>query len=280
MEGKMDFKQRIVFRDDEHKKLIQFLDDQRIKYERDTSISLIVLEILESDKFWPDINKYLTKNKISLQTEGVYTKQEMEQAEWFSFRSKWRWGYPQPENYEQNIIYSDKNYCKECGSGLVQINSFRVKKTPNWSKKNFLMLNWVEDELFLSNHAKNILLNSNLKGFGFIDVVKPKGEMLLEDINQLKVNEVLSPGLVNQDNTIRETTKCKKCGVIKYALTGRGLVYKKSVFPSDFDIVKSFEVFGWGHVAPRGIFVNQKFYQTIIQNKLERNLEFEPIKLI
>ena len=276
----MDIKQRIVFRDDEHKKLIEFLDKREIRYEHDTSTSFIVLEILESNKYWPDLNKYLTKNKVSLQTEGVYAKEEMEQAEWFAIRSKWRYGYPFPENYEHNITYSDKDYCEECGSGLEQISSFRLKKSPKWGKKNFFMLNWVEDELFLSNHAKNILSDSNLKGFVFINVINPKGDMKLEDINQLKVEEVLSPGLINQNDTIRETTKCRKCGVVKYALTGRGLVYKRSVFPSDIDIINSFEVFGWGHVAPRGIFVNQKFYQTIIQNKLDRDLEFEPIKLI
>jgi hypothetical protein len=278
----MDFKQRIVFRDDEHKKLVEFLDEQKIKYEHDTSTSLIVLKILESNKFWPEINKYLVSNKMVPYTEGIYSKEEMKQAEWFTIRSKWRWEYPQPadDGSYQHITYSEKNYCDECGSGLVQIDGFRVKKTPKWSKKNFLMLNWIDDELFLSDNAKIILSNSNLRGFEFIDVVKFKTDSKLDDINQLKVNEVLSPGLVNQDNTIREIIKCKKCGVVKYAITGRGLVYKKSVFRGDVDIVNSFEVFGWGHAAPRGILVNQKFYQVITSNYLDKNLEFEPIKLI
>ena len=278
----MDYKQRIVFRDDEHKKLIKFLDEQKIKYEHDASISLIVLEILESSKFWPAINKYLIENKMLPYTEGVYSKDEMEQAEWLTMRSKWRWEYPQPagDGGYQHITYSEKNYCDECGSGLVQTNSFRVKKTPKWSKKNFLMLNWIDDELFVSNNAKKILSNSDLSGFEFIDVVKLEPDAILEDINQLKVNSVLSPGLVDQDHTIRETTKCKKCGVVKYAITGRGLVYKKKTFRNDVDIVNSFEVFGWGYAAPRAIFVNQKFYQVIISNGLDKNLEFEPIKLI
>lgn len=278
----MDIRQRIVFREEEHKKFIRFLDEREIKYERDSSISLIVLEILESNEFWPEINKYLIRKKMLPFTEGVYSRKEMEQAEWFVLRSKWRWEYPQPagDGGFYHITYSDKDYCKECGSGLVQIDSFRVKKTPNWKKKNFLMLNWIEDELFLSDNAKGILSNSNLKGFQFIDVVKPRIETKLEDFNQLKVNSILSPGIQDQDNTIREIIKCKKCGIVKYALTGRGLVYKKSIFQNDVDIVNSFEVFGWGHGAPRGIFVNQKFYQVIVNNGLEKNLEFVPIKLI
>lgn len=206
----------------------------------------------------------------------------MEQAEWFYLRSKWRWEYPQPAGNGgfHHITYSDKEYCKECGSGLVQIGSFWVKKTPDWKKRDFLMLNWIEDELFLNDKAKSILLKSDLRGLEFIDVVKPRTEVKLEDFNQLKVKNILSPGLVNQDNTIRETTKCKKCGVVKYALTGRGLVYEKSIFPNDIDIVNSYEVFGWGYAAPRCIFVNQKFYQVIISNGLDKHLVFEPIKLI
>ena len=115
---------------------------------------------------------------------------------------------------------------------------------------------------------------------GHIILQHTRIETKLEDFNQLKVNSILSPGIQDQDNTIRETTKCKKCGIVKYALTGRGLVYKKSIFQNDVDIVNSFEVFGWSHDAPRGIFVNQKFYQVILNNGLEKILEFVPIKLI
>lgn len=280
----MDFKQRVSFREDDHKNLIKFLKDNKIKYkEGDSNIPIAILEILESNQFWPEIKEYISKHNISEYTEGVYTNQEMEKAEWFSLRSKWRWEYPQPVGnfgYQHLITYDDNNYCYECGSGLVQIDSFRVKKSPDWKKRNFFMLNWIEDELFLSDDAKNILLNSGLNGFEFIDVVKPSTETKLEDFNQLKVRNILSPGLVNQNNTIRETTKCKKCGIVKYALTGRGLEYKKSIFRNDVDIVNSFEIFGWGHAAPRGIFVNQKYYQVMISNDLEKHLEFEPIKLI
>ena len=67
---------------------------------------------------------------------------------------------------------------------------------------------------------------------------------------------------------------------MKYNMTGRGFVYKRDVFRDDVDIIKSFEVFGWDYEAPRCIFINKKFYQTLIANKLEKDLRFEPIKLI
>lgn len=274
----MDFKHRVSLKKERDKELINFIDEQKIDYEN-TEFSFVILEILESNKFWPKINKYLIAKNIRTITEGVYSKQEIEQAKWITMRSKLRWQYPQPagnDNYK-NITYSKENYCNQCNTGLTQIDSFRVKKTPKWKRNYFLMLNWIEDELFLSDNAKNILTNSGLRGFKFFDVVK-NDVTKLEDFNQLKVNEILSPGLIDQENTIKETHKCNKCGVVKYVTTGRGLVYRESVFRNDVDIVNSFELFGLSGV--RTIFINQNFYKVIINNKMDKNIEFVPIKLI
>lgn len=60
----MDFKQRIPFLDDEHKKLIDFLDTNKIKYDKGEDSSIVVLEILESNQFWLEIKKYITKHNI------------------------------------------------------------------------------------------------------------------------------------------------------------------------------------------------------------------------
>ena len=274
----MDFKHRILFNKVKDKELINFFDEQKIDYEN-TEFSFVILEVLESNKFWSEINKYLIAKNITSLTEGVYSKREIEQARWISIRSKLRWQYPQPAgngNYK-NITYSKENYCNQCKTGLTQIDSFRVKKTPRWRKNCFLMLNWIEDELFLSDNAKNILTNSGMRGFRFFDVVK-NDSTKLEDFNQLKVNEILSPGLIDQDNTIKEMHKCNKCGVTKYVTSGRGLVYREVVFRNDVDMVNSFELFGLSGM--RDIFINQKFYQVIINNGMDKNIEFVPIKLI
>lgn len=58
------------------------------------------------------------------------------------------------------------------------------------------------------------------------------------------------------------------------------LTFKKEIFANAPDIVKSFEIFGDRLYAARVILVNHKAYDVITKNKLDRNLEFAPLKLI
>ena len=74
---------------------------------------------------------------------------------------------------------------------------------------------------------------------------------------------------------------CESCGTKKYISNGKGMLkYKKEVFENVFDIVKSSELFGSGKVATNEIFVNQKVYKLLSDNKLDRALCFEPIELV
>lgn len=105
------------------------------------------------------------------------TKAEKYTAEWFKVKSVWRFEYPQPESdfkYEQNITYSNDRLCKnrDCGYGLEQVGNFRLRKAPKWKNRSFLMMNWIPDELFVSDEAKNCLKQSGLRGFYFQAVLK------------------------------------------------------------------------------------------------------------
>lgn len=277
----MEIKQRIVFRNDEHKDLINYLIDNGIEFINDDQTSLIILEILETHLCWPTINDYIIQHNMITIADSIYTKEELDQAKWFTIRSQWRWQYPQPSQNGayRHITYSNQNTCIECGSNEIQIDLFRLKMAPKWGKRHFLMLNWIDDELFSSDYARSVLSDSGLRGLSFLDALKSGNREKMENINQLKIDHILPEGLIDQDNTIKEITTCKICGVKKYVMAGRGLVYKKSVFSNDVDIAKSFEVFGFGHYAPQCIFVNRRFYDIIIINGLDRNLVFEPLKL-
>ena len=54
---------------------------------------------------------------------------------------------------------------------------------------------------------------------------------------------------------------------------------EKSRKDSFVDIAKSYEGFGFGCSAPSKVFISQKFYRLIMDNKLNRNLEFVPVDL-
>lgn len=46
------------------------------------------------------------------------------------------------------------------------------------------------------------------------------------------------------------------------------------------DICRTHEDWGWGKGADRLILISQRMYRTIVDNRLDRSLVFEPIQLI
>ena len=277
----MKIKHRICFREDMQPEFVNYLRLNRIPYKSGEIIS--VLEIYENSPHWEDISMYVRNGNMSCRPETEFSKDELNSAEWLCMRSKWRFGYPQPEGkyaYE-TITYTRENYCQNCGSGLTQVDSFRMKKAPKWGSRNFMELNWIGDELFLSEKAKLILQESGITGISFRDVKKTNGREIHEGIEQLVISTTLEKGLVDTAPSIRQVTPCAECGITKYAGSGVGmLAFKKDIFVNVPDVVKSFEIFGFGHYASRVIIVNHKVYDTIINNKLDRNLDFAPIKLV
>ncbi|MBE6617816.1 MAG: hypothetical protein E7627_07770 [Ruminococcaceae bacterium] len=281
----MEIQRHYVFRADEAPDLLKYILDNKIKCKYKYGDVFISFDMYESDPHWEFIhNSYTALNSGRALAETVFSKKELNNAEWLSLRSKWHNGYPQPEEsfgYENNITYSNEKLCSKCGAGLKQIGSFRLKKQPNWGNKHFFMLNWVFDELFVDGVGKNILEKEGISGISFLDAKNKRGTEILEDTYQIIIHNRLKPGLITERRSIDDIYVCAECGVPKYHPTGMGmLAFKKEIFDGAPDIVKTAEIFGWGHAAPTEIIVSQKVYQTITKNKLERSLVFEPIELV
>jgi len=172
----MDIEQRIFT---SNKDFRDFLDLNEIVYEESDHCDYLILEIRESNPKWPMVKEYMTIHKILSLATPIFTKAELESAPWLTVRSKWRWEYPMraDDRSYQKVVYNTDNHCPKCGVGLVQKDLFRLRKSPNWGTKHFLMLNWVEDELFISEKAKNLLSESSLEGFEFLDVLKYKKDI-------------------------------------------------------------------------------------------------------
>lgn len=277
----MDVLKRIPFRTDSHPELIRYLKNNGLPFDEGETISAV--EILESNPHWPWILDYANRNDKRIYSDTLFSAHELENAKWLAVRSKWRNGYPQPEGnfgYER-ITYSCENHCGDCGTGIYQVDSFRIRKTPNWGKRHFMMLNWVPDELFLDDMAVTVLRNADLRGLEFRNVKNTRGTEILPNVNQLVISTVLPEGIVSDRCSIDDIYECANCGIKKYHPSGIGMyAFKKEIFEGAPDIVKTEEVFGWGHVAPRLIIMSQKMYQVIAQNKLDRALVFEPLELV
>ncbi len=211
------------------------------------------------------------------------SKKEIENAEWFCIRSKWRSEYPQPEDASEykKITYDDLNYCSSCGCGLVQKDSFRLEKAPKWGKKNFLMLNWVESELFVTDEVASQMMKEEVKGFSTLSVVDHKSNKPLKNIKQLKILNTLESGMVSSDVDITKENNCTQCHSIKYLLSGRSpLVFRKEIFSDNVDIVKSNEVFGDGLVCLQIILISKRMYDFLNKNGWHKELIIEPVKLV
>lgn len=103
----MEIKQRIAFRNDEYIDLIKYLKTNKVKFFEDDQTSLIILEIFKTSPFWPTIKDYVIQHNMNPVADAIYSKKELQTAEWLIVRSQWRWQYPQPSwNGEyQNITY-------------------------------------------------------------------------------------------------------------------------------------------------------------------------------
>lgn len=276
----MDYHHRLAFRQDDMT-TVQFLDKYGFKY-KTSSCGIAVLEILESDEKWPVLKKFLERTGRFTIDTAIFTKEEMKNAEWYTVRSKWRWEYPKPDDdfgYLHGITYTGS--CPMCGANVVQIGNFRVRRSPKWNSKSFLMINWIHDVLFTSTAVKETLEQSDLRGFHFEDVLNTKGTAPIDDIYQLYVETKLPAGLVTGNDTIKDESTCEMCGVTKYVGAGRGYIFKKETFENiDVDIAVSDEIFGGGYSVIRQILISKRFYETIILNKLDKQLVIEPVILV
>ncbi len=277
----MQIRHRIVYsKNSVSKRFIRFLEDRNATIE-DHGSGLIIAYIEEDEKWKSELFQHLDNEGKSSMIELIFTKQEMEESEWFTIRSKFRWEYPQPEESYMELTYDLKQYCSSCGSGSKQKDYFRVKKETKWGQRNFLMLNWVEDELFISDKMSNILKTEELRGYSILDVYQSKKEIPLQHIKQLCVQRILQPGLINLEESVDTTLRCRECGSVRYICTGRQLAFEKEVFQdANLDIMKTAEVFGSGLICARKIIISKKFYEVLRDNKLARGLEIEPIKLV
>ncbi|MBE6678137.1 MAG: hypothetical protein E7597_05020 [Ruminococcaceae bacterium] len=274
----MEINTRICFVSKNTPDLVKYLVSNGIPYEENCILS--VIEMSESDPHWPVVRDIAKAYGLIFQSEIMYSKQELRDAEWLHMRSKWKFGYPQPENTFVTASTTYSGECSECGSCKTQVEPFRIKKAPKWGKRGFAELYWVNDEIFVSELAKEMLLKERITGITFLNVLDKKGNAVLEDIYQLVVQNVLENGFFASPLSVSEYQECSLCGTTKYVISGRSMLeYKKSIFENQPDIVKTGDVFGSGYSSNKMIMVRQSVYQAIVKNKMDRALSFEPILL-
>lgn len=261
--------------------LVEYLCKNNIPYS--SANRLVVFDILQSNPHWQDISSIVTEKRISCLSETSFSKKELSEASWLSVRSQWRNGYPQPESNfgYQRITYSEDMYCNECGNGLRQVDAFRMKTSPKWGNRHFMMLNWVFDELFIDDKAKEVLIENGFSGIQFTSVYDKQGKSVLPGVHQLHIETLSDYGLVEGQDNVSNVVACTVCGITKYHPSGIGMhSFYKNTLANMPDVCKTSEIFGWGKSASRLILIRQSVYNSIIENHLDRGLVFAPINLV
>lgn len=278
----MKIKHRYSFNSDEEN-VIRFLDNLKIGYDKGEIVTFF--ELFENHDKFTIISEFMNSHNAVDISDAVYTREEIENAQWLTIRSSWHNLYPQPQDDMKYrfTTYDSTDYCDggksnyNCGKGLVQKECFVLKKEPNWGSRKFMMLYWVNDELFISRKAEEVLRASNLKGFEIYDVLS-KSKNKLEDIKQIFIKDYLPKGV--SADSIEKKYICPKCNFTKY-LTKTGLnCFHNEIFEGiQYDIIKTSDKFGEGSCDSK-ILITKKFYEVIKEAKLDRGLVFEPVVLL
>ena len=277
----MEISRHICFRREDAPELADYLTYHGIAGAG--ALGIITLDILESDPHYFFIWNIVQQKHLSYLSETIFTKEELRGAAWLRVRSQWRFGYPQPEaafEYD-TITYSPEDRCPKCNCGLKQVQPFRIKKVPKWGKRYFGELNWIGDELFLNDTAKEVLEKSGLTGIRFLEVQNKKGAEAFPDIHQLQIPYLLEQGMPEDQGYIQKANDCPACGRRKYVTSGVGMLrLPANIFRNAPDFVKTAEYFGDGLYSTRTLILSQQAYRVITENKLDRGLVFEPIELV
>ena len=201
-----------------------------------------------------------------------------------------QFGYPQPENDFGYIekTYDSLNACLTCNIGLRQKNEFRFRSEPKAKHSQFLGLNWVFDQIFIRQEVKDIFEMEKITGVEFSKPVINKTGLPIDGLYQLRVDNLLSKGLVT-DNLKTEVCELPKdksmlkflkansskfaegpfCGQAKYNFPqgDNCIKLKMDALDNKSDFVRLDYYFGSGGSANRPIIISDRVKQIIDREK-------------
>lgn len=214
-----------------------------------------------------------------------------------------QFGYPQPEDTYEEIIYDSTNACLTCNIGLEQKNEFRFKSEPKAKHSQFLGLNWVFDQIFVRQIVKDVFEKEEVTGITFSQPVINKTGIQIQGLYQLRVDNIVNEGLFT-DNLKTEICECPKdekmvkfllsvgsgksklvegpfCGQTKYNFPqgDNCIKLKLEAIKNKTDFVRLGYYFGSGGSANRPIIISDKVKQ-IIEREKWRGAFLKQIKLL
>ena len=225
--------------------------------------------------FW--ISKYNSIKSIE------YSKKDIENAEWFSIRSKStkvQWEYEE-KAFKETCSYK-RPFMKELYyRHSEQIGILSANKTVKWGTRQYFSgPNAADDLLFCSEKAKK-LLGDKWLGLEFWPVRKYNSSEYISDLFQLFFTDTLPIEAI----TGGKSTTCNTCGkrIVRFKDGIHQLELKREFLRGSSKVYKTGDVLTeqikGGETFSINI-VSQEFYQYCEKNQMNRGMIYEPIKLV
>lgn len=215
-----------------------------------------------------------------------YTDEELLAAEWMEMFCLNENYSPLPNDMPKflSYMYDFEINCEVCRMRVKkQKNSFKFKKSFPF-KKYHATRTQGSYEIFIDKIFKSLLEKSNLCGYEFIPVYDSSGKMIFDDVFQLKVSNHLSFEMCLNDQY--KKIQCQSCGksyINRPPInTPCRFTYKQNDFSGNIpDIVLTKELIGATSIgADYSLIISNRMYRFLKENNLERDFNFNVIKLI
>lgn len=259
-----------------------FLDKRKIKY---SCGLLLVFEISDTSPYFADVLSFMNdRTEFKPRVRIEYSKKELEEAKYLSIWLRRYSGYPQPEgaidikNSYINYTFDTSDFCTKCGSGLIQNDSFYLKKTFNIDKIRFGGVYWEYDTFFITNELRDLFIKEKFSGIEFFPVKSIKTKQVVNNIVQLKINSIFPSKLKYE---IEKVINCKQCNQTRDVVkTNSELSAPKEIINQlDKDFYLSQEFHGDGLLCCKSVLISNRVYKFFVKEKI-KNICAEPIQFI
>lgn len=270
--GGVHHNMRIVHRVGVHfdSEFVAVLDRLGIKY--DASPPLITFDADETSPDWPQLSELIQTWKACDWKRLVFTRGEVESAEYLQMGVSAHMAYPQPERDWGYLAatYDLSLYCDNCGTGARQVNPFRIKAGIDWKSYRLRQLNWVFDEFFVPRSLYSKVFEP--LGMGFYPVLQHRTGREIPEAVQLRIDALAGP--ITELATSPCCT-CSVCGRVKLLPLQGTALGLPSTLPA-LPVFKTAEVFGDGLSAHRCIVVHRLVRERLEEHKV-KGVHWEPL---
>lgn len=272
------------------KRIAKFLEKYKVPYSKlYDDDDEYVFDLEEGTEIYQIFKRKFPLQQIETQREKIYSKEDLEQAEWLSVRS-----------FTEKIIVDeldDKTVEQSCyyrgilwTSGyrhLKQIGKIQAEKMLKWGNRHFFCgFDWgCQNFLFCSERTRK-LLEGQWNGLEFIEAVQRKSGKNIPDIYQMVFKTELPIQAFETGKGSKEI-QCELCGKKMIYIPDCGiytsLKIKKEYLKDYKDVYNTGQILTYNRHLQDGFgvhIVSKEFYRFCEERKMNRGLIYEPIEVV